>query len=104
MRCNVWSMKLKHLASAFFLCALITVAADVTLACSCGPAPPVLDSFERAHAVVLARVVSIDLYKNQDNDDLTKFEKERLGDAGTLSKAVLSERYATRTSSIDHGH
>ena len=49
-------------------CAAITLAADTTFACSCAGTPPVLNAYESARAVVIARVISIEPFKNEDLD------------------------------------
>lgn len=69
------------LLRALFACAAIALASDLAHACSCGPKPPVLSSYERAHAVVVARLTSIDLFKNQVKDK-HKADEERYRDSG----------------------
>ncbi|HJU93271.1 MAG TPA: hypothetical protein VJ656_10085 [Pyrinomonadaceae bacterium] len=44
--------------------AAITLAADAAFGCSCGPKPPVLDAYEHAQAVVIARIVSVSIDKS----------------------------------------
>ena len=72
-------MRANPLLRVLFVCAAIALASDVTHACSCGPKPPVLSSYERAHAVVIARLTSIDLFKNQAK---AKADEEQLRDSG----------------------
>jgi hypothetical protein len=59
-------MKSHPVLRALIVCAAITLAADATFACSCGPPPPVLGAYEHAQAVVMARVLSIEPFKDEE--------------------------------------
>lgn len=52
-------MKLKSFTIAFCFCAIVTLAADVTFACSCLPKGTVLESFEESDVVIIARIISV---------------------------------------------
>ena len=52
-------MKLKSFTIAFFFWAIVTLAADATLACSCLPKGTVLESFEESEVVIIARIISV---------------------------------------------
>lgn len=67
-RCNLWAMKSHLLLRLLLICAALMLAADSAFACSCGATPPVLNSYESARAVVIARVISIEPFKNEDLD------------------------------------
>ena len=70
------------------VCAAITLAADTTFACSCGPVPPVLSAYEHAHAVVIARVVSIQVYKSFSLTQEKDRDKEDIGGFGRATVMV----------------
>src|SRR5260221_14778184 len=54
------------LFSFLFVCVFLVTSQTVT-ACSCGPRPTVLDSFEHADVVVIVRVLSVE--KVADSED-----------------------------------
>jgi hypothetical protein len=51
---------LRYAMRGFWIVAVLTVSFKIVLACSCGPKPTVLDSYEWADAVVIVRVISVD--------------------------------------------
>jgi carboxypeptidase family protein len=57
---------------ALIVFATITLASDVTFACSCGSAPPVLDAYERASAVVIVKVLHVEPFKRDDPETAMK--------------------------------
>ena len=70
----------------------ITLTADATFACSCGPAPPVLSAYEHAHAVIIARVISVEVHKsesgNKDKDTDKDADMDGFGPATVLVEKV----------------
>jgi Carboxypeptidase regulatory-like domain len=61
------SLSLRCLLFSVFSTALILAATETANACSCGPRPTVLDSFEKSDEVVIVRAVSVE--KVQDPQD-----------------------------------
>src|SRR5262245_10240413 len=61
------SLSLRCLLFSVFSIALILTVAKTGNACSCGPRPTVLDSFERSDEVVIVRALSVE--KVQDKED-----------------------------------
>ena len=75
------------LLNIVLICAAITLAAETTFACSCSPPGPVLDAYEHASAVVIARVLSIEPFKGEGVDpELAR--KMGVSDYGTATLVI----------------
>ena len=83
-----WHLPLRFL----IVCTAITLTADATFACSCGPAPPVLSAYEHAHAVIIGRVISVEVHKsksgNKNKDTDKDADMDGFGPATVLVEKV----------------
>lgn len=59
------SLSLRYLV--FFSIAILLAANDTANACSCGPRPSVLDSFEKSDEVVILRAISVEKVENRED-------------------------------------
>ena len=82
-----WHFPLRFL----IICATIALTADAAFACSCGPVPPVLSAYDHAHAVIIARVLSVEVSKSASGNqkkDTDKDDPDRFGPATVLVEKV----------------
>jgi hypothetical protein len=59
------SLSLRYLV--FFSIAILLAAANSANACSCGPRPSVLESFEQSDEVVIVRAIAVEKSENTEN-------------------------------------
>lgn len=82
-----WHLPLRFL----IISATITLTADAAFACSCGPMRSVLNAFEQAHAVVIARLISVEPTKSGpggQEKEAEENEVDRFGPATVLVEKV----------------
>src|ERR1044072_5937674 len=65
------SSSLRYLLFAVFSVVLLLTTTKTANACSCGPRPTVLDSFDASDEVVILRAISIE--KGEDNEDKEEY-------------------------------
>ena len=88
-RCNLWTMKLPLPLRVLIICAGIILQVEIAFACSCGRKPPVVDAYEKAHAVLIARVLSIEPYKDDKHPELARIKNlSEYGDATLIVEKV----------------
>jgi hypothetical protein len=61
------SLSLRYLV--FFSIAILLAAANSANACSCGPRPSVLESFEQSDEVVIVRAIAVEKSENTENEN-----------------------------------
>ena len=82
-----WHLPLRFL----IICVTITLTADAAFAYSCGPVQPVLSAYDQAHAVIIGRVLSVEVSKSAagiQEKDTDKDEIDGFGPAKVLVEKV----------------
>lgn len=64
---------LKHLLRVVVIVAILTFAAEITMACSCAAKPTVLDDYEESDVVLIARVLSVEKVKEPGEDEYERY-------------------------------